>query len=96
MEWVVIGIVLALAMGLFGVPYALLFRPWRMKRLAYWLMGRSRWYESWVTRLMLRRMSKAARRMAVAMGALVPAAKRATVEMQKFGEALRKAGLVDA
>lgn len=96
MEWVVIGLALALASGLFGVPYALLFKPWLMKRLAYWLMARSPWYRSWVFRLMCRLMARSARRVTAAMGALVPATKRAAVEMQKFGEALRKAGLVDA
>jgi hypothetical protein len=92
MAWVVIGFVLALAMGLFGLPYAVLFRPWRVKRLAYFLMERSPWYKSWVWRLMLHLLIRSAQEITAAMSALIPATKQVAVAFEKFGEAWRKAG----
>jgi len=87
MTWIAIGLVLALATGLFGLPYAVLFRPWRVKRLAYFLMARSTWYDRWVWRLLMRRMIRSTRQFT----ALVPAAKRASDAFARFGEAYKAA-----
>jgi hypothetical protein len=82
MEWFVIGIVLALAMGLFGVPYALLFKPWRVKPLYRFLYVRSAWYRRW----MWRRHIAVMKQMTKALSALVPATKKAAESMRAFAE----------
>jgi hypothetical protein len=62
-----------------------LFKPWRVKRLAYWLLDRSGLYWRWHIRWFCIRPT---RKITAAMDALTSAADRAAVEMRKFGEAL--------
>ncbi len=87
MEWIVIGLVLALAMGLFGVPYALLFKPWRVKRLAYWLMARSPRYRSYVWRLLMGRMVEANKKVAASTAGLVAPMQRLGAAFEEFNKA---------
>ena len=95
MEWIVIGVALALASGVLGIPYALLFKPWRMKKLAYALMGRWPWYRSYVYRLIMRRMIRATRKVTETMGrALLPAMQKAAASMQAFVKQVEEAGIV--
>lgn len=81
--WLPIVLVVVPMLG--SLAYSVLFAPWRVKRLAYFLMRHSRRYERYVWRLMVRQQIKAARKVTAAMVALVPATKRAAGEMRKFG-----------
>jgi hypothetical protein len=95
MEWIVIGLAFALASGVFGVPYALLCKPWRTKRLAYWLMARWPWYQRHVWRLSMRRMTEATVKVTASLAGFVEPMKRMGQAIEDLHAALIKAGQID-
>lgn len=78
--WLPVLVVVVPMVGTVG--YSLAFAPWRMKRLAYWLMARSPRYRSYVNRLLMRRMREATQRFSAALAGLVPATKKATAAIR--------------
>lgn len=86
--WLPILVVVVPMLG--TVTYSLAFAPWRMKRLAYWLMARSPRYRSYVSRLSMRRMAAANRKIAASMAGLVPAVKKMGEAFDEFAKVMTR------
>lgn len=90
-EWIVIGLVLSVVSGVASVPYLLLYRPHRVKRLSYFLMARWPWYRSWVWRQSMRRMTKATIKVTASIAGFVEPMKRMARAFEDFHAAMVKA-----